>query len=449
MNVLLLLTLSGLMHAVRSFSEVDEPGSSGTSLALGYLLVAGYFAGKVFQQIKLPKLTGYLMLGVCVGPSGMDLVSRNMVESLSLVNGMAIAMIALTAGTELELKQLKPLLRTVTGVALVGVLGTTVLLSVAVWLARSYLPFFESLTTVQSIVISCVLGVVMVAQSPAVVVALRDELRADGPVARSVLAVVVLADLMVIMMFALLGPVAKATFGSGADFLGTLAALGWDIGGSLGIGASIGVLLVVYLRKVKVEAALLLPAGAFLIAEVGSRFGLDPLLLALSAGALVRNTSEVAHELHDRLQVSATPVYVLFFCVAGANLHLDALPIVWFPATVFVIVRGTGLLIGSRIGAQLAGAPIVVQRFIGFGLLPQAGLALALAMLFTRTFPEFGGDASALVLSVVGLNEILAPAAYRYALVKSGEVGKEAPRSNWPESNPEALSGARVDPVSS
>jgi Kef-type K+ transport system membrane component KefB len=436
MNVLLLLTLSGLMHVVRSFSAIDEPGSSGTSLALGYLLVAGYFAGKVFHQVGLPKLTGYLMLGVCVGPSGMALVSRYMVESLSLVNGMAIAMIALTAGTELELRQLKPLLRTVTGVAIVGVLGTTVLLSGAVWLARGYLPFFADLTTVQAVSISCVLGVVMVAQSPAVVVALRDELRADGPVARSVLAVVVLADLMVILMFALLSPVAKATFGAGADILGTLGALSWEIGGSLGFGASIGVLVVVYLRKVKVEAALLLPAGAFLIAEVGSRFGLDPLLLALAAGALVRNTSEVADELHERLQVSATPVYVLFFCVAGANLHLDALPVVWFPATLFVVVRGVGLLVGSRLGARLAGAPLSVQRYIGFGLLPQAGLALALALLFTRTFPEFGAAASALVLSVVGLNEILAPAAYRYALVKSGEAGKEAPRSNWPESNP-------------
>jgi Kef-type K+ transport system membrane component KefB len=131
-------------------------------------------------------------------------------------------------------------------------------------------------------------------------------------------------------------------------------------------------------------------------------------------------------------------VYVLFFCVAGANLHLDALPIVWVPATMFVVVRGTGLLVLSRLGARLAGAPAMVQRYIGFGLLPQAGLALALALLFTRTFPEFGAAASALVLSVVALNEMLAPAAYRYALVQSGEAGKEAPRANWAEVNPVA-----------
>lgn len=437
MNILLLLTLAGLMHAVRSFSVSGEPGSSsGTSLALGYLLVSGFFAGKLLNQIRLPKLTGYLMLGVIVGPFGLALVSKPMVESLSLVNGMAVAMIALTAGTELELETLRPLLRTVTGVALIGVLGTTLLLSAAVYFARGYLPFFSTLNGTQTVVIACVLGVVMVAQSPAVVVALRDELRADGPVSRSALAVVVLADLMVILMFALLSPIAKATFGAGADILGTLATLSWEIGGSLGIGASIGVLLVIYLRKVNVEAALLLPAGAFLIAEVGTRFGLDPLLLALSAGALVRNGSEVADELHARLQVSAMPVYVLFFCVAGANLQLDALPIVWVPATLFVLVRGTGLLLLSRLGARLARAPASVQRYIGFGLLPQAGLALALALLFTRTFPELGAAASALVLSVVALNEILAPAAYRYALVQSGEAGKEAPRSNWPEVNP-------------
>jgi hypothetical protein len=88
-------------------------------------------------------------------------------------------------------------------------------------------------------------------------------------------------------------------------------------------------------------------------------------------------------------------------------------------------VRGAGLLVGSRIGTNLAGAAPVVRRWAGFGLLPQAGLALALSMLFTKTFPEFGAEASALTLGVVALNELFAPALYRYALVRSGEAGKK------------------------
>jgi Kef-type K+ transport system membrane component KefB len=119
------------------------------------------------------------------------------------------------------------------------------------------------------------------------------------------------------------------------------------------------------------------------------------------------------------------PVYILFFAAAGANLHLDVLWVVGVPATLFVLVRGAGLLAGAAVGAHLAEAAPVVRRYAGFGLLPQAGLALALSMLFAKTFPEFGEQAGALTLGVVAINELVAPVLYRYALLRSGEAGKK------------------------
>lgn len=431
MNVFLLLLLGGLTHATRSFSADGEPGSSGTSLALGYLLVSGYLAGNIVGKLGVPKLTGYLLVGAFVGPSGLGLISRPMVESLGLVNGMAIAMIALTAGTELELERLRPFARTLVGITLFGVVGTIGLLALTLWLAQPLLPFFAEMTTTQRLSVTLVLAVVMVAQSPSIVVALRDELRADGPVARTVLALVVLGDLLVIMLFAPLSAIARTTFGGSAQVLSMLATLSWEIGGSLLAGAVVGALLVLYFRKVRVDAALLLLVVTFVVAEVGSRLGLDSLLVALAAGAVVRNLSEVADELHDQLQISALPVYVLFFCLAGATLRSDTLALVWLPATLIAIVRALGLLAGARLGARWTGAPAAVQRFAGFGLLPQAGLAQALAILFNRTFPEFADAAGALVVSVVTLNVVLSPVAYRFALVRAGEVGQEEGRPSW------------------
>ncbi len=431
MNVLLLLLLAGLTHSTRSFSADVEPGSAGTSLALGYLLVSGWFTGSIVSRLGLPKLTGYLLIGAVVGPSGFGLISRPMVDNLSLVNGMAIAMIALTAGAELELARLRPLARVLAGITIFGVIGAIAVIAVALWFVRPLLPFFDTMDTSQAMSITLVFAVMLGAQSPSVVVALRDELRADGPVARTVLAVVVLADLVVILLFAFALAFARTMFGGGADVLQTVATLGWEIGGSLVIGAAVGALLVSYFRKVATDAALFLLAVTFLVAEIGGRLGLDPLLLALSAGAFVRNTSEVADELHHQLQVSALPVYVLFFCLAGAGLRADALAIVWLPATILAVVRAGGILAGARIGARITGAPPVVQKFVGFGLLPQAGLAQALALLFGRTFPELGHAAGALVLSVVTLNVLIAPVAYRYALVRSGETEQEAPPAAW------------------
>jgi hypothetical protein len=93
-----------------------------------------------------------------------------------------------------------------------------------------------------------------------------------------------------------------------------------------------------------------------------------------------------------------------------------------------LIVRAAALIGGTAIAARTASAPPTVRRYAGFGLLPQAGLALALAMLLARTFPSLGQEAAALVFGVVAVNEVVSPVLFRYALVRSGEVGQLVPR---------------------
>lgn len=425
MNWLIVAVLFGLMRAIRTFAEAS-PSSIGVSVALGYLLLTGFFVGRIFASIGLPKLTGYLVTGLVVGPAALGLVDNAMVESLTIVNGMAVALIALTAGLELEFGAMRPLFRTIRWITLIGILGTAVLLALAVLAMKEHLPFLAGMGTTESLVIAAVLAVVMVAQSPAVVVALKNEMLADGPVSRTALGVVVIADLVVILLFALVSSVAKSVLGSGSDLWATVGALVWELLGSLVVGGVLGYVLAFYMRRVRAGASLFVLTLVFIMAEVGRRLHFDPLLVALSAGIVVRNLTTAGDKVHVTIEETSLPVYVLFFTVAGTSLHLDVLATVGFPAAVFVLVRGCGLLVGSRIGARLAGASPEVQKFAGFGLLPQAGLALALSMLFAKTFPEFGEAAGALTLSVVALNEILAPVAFRIALVRSGEAGKRA-----------------------
>jgi Kef-type K+ transport system membrane component KefB len=372
----------------------------------------------------LPKLTGYIITGIVVGPAALGLVNERMVDSLKVVNGMAVALIALTAGVELELRAMKPLLRTIRWITLVGILGTAALLALAILAARSWLPFLAGMSTAQLIAVSSVLAIVLVAQSPAVVVALNNELRADGAVSRTVLGVVVIADLVVIVCFAVASSVAKALLGTGVDAWATIGGLAWELGGSMVVGGVLGYMLSVYLEKIRGGAALFLLALTFVIAEVGQRLHFDPLLVALAAGIVIRNLTPSGNTVHRTIDESSLPVYVLFFAVAGTTLHLDALALVWAPAVLLVVVRAAGLVAGGRLAARIAGASLDVQRYAAFGLLPQAGLALALSMLFAKTFPEFGVEAGALSLSVVAINEVFAPAVYRFALVRSGEVGR-------------------------
>ncbi|MFO0573843.1 MAG: cation:proton antiporter [Polyangia bacterium] len=434
MPILLILALSGLMQAAGSFvilrdrvDAIEALASLGTAQSFGYLMLAAFFAGLLAKRVRLPKLTGYLLLGVLAGPEVWKLIPRGALDKLQLVSGIATALIALTAGTELDLKQFRPLMRTILWLTLIAVMGTTGLLWIAVFLSRPLLPFMQGLPLGQTLAIASVLAVVMVAQSPAVVVALRDEMAAGGPMTRTVLGVVVIADLVVIALFAVASTIAKAAFGNSAGVSGTVRQLAWELLGSIVAGLLIGGVLTLYLKKIRGSAALFILLICCIIAEVGRRLHFDPLLVALAAGMSIRNLTTVGDQLHQAIEASSLPVYVVFFGVAGASIHLDVLTRVGVPALIFVATRATGFLVLGRLGAAAAGAPDAVRRYAGFGLLPQAGLALALSLLFARTFPEFGAEAGALTLGVVALNELLAPALYRAAIVRSGEAGQGAP----------------------
>ena len=423
MSLLYLLLLGFLMHAARSFSVgSDGTGTAGASLALGYALLTAFFAGRIFKMLRLPKLTGYLFAGLAIGPYVLGLLTDRMVEQLAVVNGMAVALIALSAGSEIDLREMRKLLKPLVSIGLIANLGGAALISAAVFAMRPLLPFLAELPLLAAIAVSVVLGVVLSAKSPAVVVALRDELDADGPVSRTVLGVVVAGDLMVILLFAAASSLAKSLLGGGEDSQ-TAGMIAWELVGSLAVGSMLGGVLAVYLSKVKAGAELFLLTTAFVTAEVGARVHLDPLLLALAAGLIVRNATKLGPVLQKQIEASSLPVYLLFFAIAGASIHIDVLAVVGIPAAVLVVVRAIAFLQGARTGASLAGAPEMVRRWTGFGLLPQAGLALALSLLFGRAFPEFGEEAAALTLGVVAINELVAPALYRIALVRAGEAG--------------------------
>ncbi|MCS6858583.1 MAG: cation:proton antiporter, partial [Sandaracinaceae bacterium] len=424
LRLLLALLLGALMGAVHSL-DAQIPGAKAGSLTLsvGFVLACSWLAGRIAASIGLPKLTGYLATGIVTGPALLSYLDAERVREMGLVNGMATSLIALTAGSEMDFRAMRPLLRSIAWISLVGVVGTAILLAITAYLLRAHLPFLADLPLIQATWVALVLGVVLVAQSPAVVVAIRAETGANGPVSRTALGVVILADLLVIVLFAITSTATKAMLAGGFDWYATLLRLGWEIFGSFGVGTGIGVLLSLWQRHIGSRGLdLFVLATCFVSAEVGRRLHLDPLLIMLGAGLLVENIACRGEELRHAFADASLPVYILFFTVAGASIHLEAIPQVAFPALTLVLVRALGLLVGSSVGASLAQAPPSVRLYGGFGLLPQAGLAIALSLLFVRTFPSFGASASALTLSVVAINEIVAPAIFRAALIRAGEA---------------------------
>ncbi len=432
-RILIVLAVGALMQAVQTIDPGRTAGGRAASLVLGvgFVLVCAWFVGRLAASIGLPKLTGYLATGIVAGPAALSFLDAQTVGDLGLVNGMAISLIALTAGSEMDFRSMRPLLKSIAWISLVGVVGTSLALAFAVFLLSGQIQFLSEMPFTTRVIVSIVLGVVVVAQSPAVVVAIRAETGADGPVARTALGVVVLADLLVIVLFAVTSSVATAALAGSFDVGLAVQRLAWELFGSLGIGMAVGGIIAAWQRFVGERGLdLFVLATCFVSAEVGRRLHLDPLLLMLAAGLIVENVARRGEELRHAFADASLPVYILFFTVAGASIHLEALPIVAIPAGILVLTRGAGLLAGSRVGALIAGAPPAVVTFAGFGLLPQAGLAIALSLLFTRTFPEFGEEASALTLSIVAINELIAPAVFRMALIRSGEASQSSATSS-------------------
>ena len=132
-----------------------------------------------------------------------------------------------------------------------------------------------------------------------------------------------------------------------------------------------------------------------------------------------------SHDLLADFDNAQLPVFLVFFALAGGKLDLGLLWESLLPVGIIAMVRAASFYMGAKVACKASGAEEVVTKYAWFGLVPQAGLALALANVLLNTFPSFGKGASAILIGVVGFNECVAPVILRAMLMKSGEAGKK------------------------
>jgi NhaP-type Na+/H+ or K+/H+ antiporter len=423
----LLAIVALLTAAARSFLPQESAlVGTGATLAFGFVLLAALQSGTLFAGLRLPRLTGYLVCGFVAGPSVLNLVTERMLADLKVLNGVAIGLIALSAGGELGLRKLRGRVGVVAATAGVALGVAFVGIAVAVFALSAYLPFMRDLPVAQRAVVALTMGVAFSALSPTVVLALLTETGAAGPVSEASLGIVVLADLAIIVAFAGAKALANATFG-GEDAAG-LADLLVHIVGSIAAGLVLGVVLLIYLKKINQRVALFIFGACFVCAEAGTRMQLDPLLVCLMAGLFLENLTDVeGSRLVHEIQPAALPVFAVFFAVAGASLHWAVFKSVAVVAVVLAGVRAAALFAGGRLGMALGRVPAAERPFLHYALYSQSGIAIGLAVLIARHFPGWGEGASACMLGGVMVNELVGPVLFKRALVRCGEAGRRAP----------------------
>lgn len=420
-----LAVVLGLTWLITSADPVGITGTRNAGLALGFTLIAAALFGELFEKIRLPRISGYLLFGVLCGPYMGALLTPAMARELRVVNGLAIALIAFVAGLEINFARLRPRLAAMLTMGGVMLGSMWVLLTLLFWAGWSWLPIAPEATGLARVALAALLATVVTSFSPTVSLAVMTESRARGPLCELVLAVVVLADLVLILLFTLSMESVRATMGSTVADHGVLSGLAWEVFGSFAFGSIVGALFSLYLRYVGREVTLVLLAVSAVLSQVAAAWHFEPLLAALAAGLLVENLSPPEGDsLREAVERGALPVLVLFFAAAGANLQIDTLATVGGLAVLIAVVRGVLIWAGARAGAAVAGVGGVAGRLAWMGLISQAGVTLGLAIIISTEFPAWGDRLQALVVALIALHEMVGPILFRAALLRAGEVGQ-------------------------
>ncbi|HMG17758.1 MAG TPA: cation:proton antiporter, partial [Gemmatimonadales bacterium] len=359
---LALVFMMGLMALFQVLTRAG-PLEARATLALGFLALAAHLGGELAKRFHLPRITGFLITGLVVGPAWLGLVRSDEVVALGFIADAAMALVAFTAGSQLTLEMLR---RDRVMLARVSVATVLVPFGIVAAVTLSVSPWFP-LTVNQpfgdALAVALVLGTIAAAASPTVTMALIDELDARGSMARAVLGVTIAKDLLVIALFALVIANAGLLTSAGAVDMAVAWTTLLRAAGSIAGGAALGFAVSRYMKLLSRDTPLVVVALAFLTAQAGASLGLETILIALTAGFYVVNFAPVeAARLRALLQRGSLPVYIVVFTVAGAGLQLDTLRELWPWVLLLVALRALALRLGTRLAGASPSVPADMVR---------------------------------------------------------------------------------------
>jgi Kef-type K+ transport system membrane component KefB len=394
-------------------------------LALALAIGVGLLFSRFAKLIHLPNVTGFLIGGLVVGPSVLGLVPQATADSFAIITEVALGFIAYSIGAEFKLSYikkigLKPLIITafesLTAVLLVD---TALIVCVAIGLKGFSLPM-------------CIaLGSIAAATAPAATLMVIRQYKARGPVCEMLLPVVAMDDAVGLIAFAVSMNIAQELAnGVAVNINSMLFEPLLEITSSLAMGAAFGFILSFFTRFFASRGNKLALVIAFILLSLGlcDVWNLSSLLCLMMMGAVMTNVCPVADVIVEQTDRFTPPVFLLFFVISGMDLNLSVLPAVGLVGLIYIVMRVIGKWLGAMTGSRIVKAHPNVQKYLGFTLVPQAGVAIGMAQLAVVRLPAYGHQIQAIVLAGTLIYELVGPVLTKYALKKSGEIGQAVPR---------------------
>lgn len=401
-------------------------------LSIGLLMFFGFLGSRVVGIIKLPSITGYLLVGILIGPSGINAVTSDSVAQLShIVTPVVLGVIAYMIGGSLPLSTIKGLKRNI--LVITGFeagLAWLFALVLVTFLSPVLLPDL-ALDFKTSLAMGVVIGGISLATAPAVTMAIIEEIKAKGPLPTTLLGVVALDDALAIIAFAISVGVGANILGSGtSDSLITLVLQDVIfIGISILIGLMLApiLLLVTRFTRNRQESLVAILGIVIITSEISSIYNLFPLLTNMVLGFTVANIQKESEDNVGILRDVQAVMFSLFFSVAGAHLDLAVIESAGILAVVIVLGRSGGKFVGAWFGATISGAPKVVRKYLGLTLMPKAGVTVGLSLLVMET-PELEPISTLVVSGVLAstlINELFTPPLSKFALTRAEMLNKK------------------------
>lgn len=404
-------------------------------LSLSVALFVGLMLSRLAKLVKLPAVTAYLVAGILVGPyclgalgiSGLGFTSMEDVDAYSLIADVALGFIAFSIGNEFRLSQLKKTGKQATVIGIFQAVITTVVVDAILICVHLAIPNKFPLPA------AIILGAVASATAPAATLMVVRQYKAKGPLTDILLPVVALDDAVGLMLFAGSFGVAKALMAGRVDIISVLVEPVLEIVLSLALGALMGQLFTWFERffhsrskrlSMSVTFVFLTVALSMLHFEIGGvHIGFSSLLVCMMLGTIFCNECDFSEELMDRVDRWTAPLFILFFVLSGAELELSVFTDVAIVAigVIYIVARSLGKYSGAYISARSVKCDKNIVKYLGVTLLPQAGVALGMAIKAEQLGPE-GKIVANITLFAVLIYELVGPMLTKIALTKAGDI---------------------------
>lgn len=382
-----------------------------TLITLGGLFLLGLVTDLLGRHTALPRVTFLLILGFLIGPSALGILPDLSGRWFPIVANMALVMIGFLLGGKLTLDTFRQNGRAVLGISISVALITALLVLIALLLVGVRPE------------IALLLAAIATSTAPIATADVVHEVKAEGAFSRTLLGIVALDDAWGLIVFGLMLAATQVVSGYG-DGSEALIAGAWELGGAVFVGIALGVPMAYLTGRIQPGEPTLAEALGMVLLCGGIAIWLEVsfLLAAMVLGVVVANLARHHSRPFHSIEGIEWPFMILFFLLAGASLHVTSLAEAGLIGAVYIVCRVGGRFLGAWVGGVLSHAPATHRRWMGMALLPQAGVALGMALVATQRFPQFSETIFPVVIAATVLFEVIGPVLTRRALVHVGDV---------------------------